>query len=173
MHRVRRDGFTLIEILVVLTIVGVMIAGALLSLGVVGVDRSHERDAERLRAMLDYLRDRAELEGREYGVLLDEEGYRFLTFDPERREWQVNRTPPLRPARWAGERRVELTIDGRRVVLTARTKTDQGLQPQIGVDALGEFTQFSLRWPGVASQASLQLHIDQRGAVTLSQPDVR
>lgn len=169
----RRSGFTLIEILVVLTIVSVMIAGALLSLGVTGVDRGHERDAERLRAMLDYLRDRAELEGREYGVLLDQAGYQFLVYDPERREWRVNETPPLKPTRWVGERRVELTIDGRRAVLAARAQDSQAPRPQIGVDALGEFTDFTLRWPAADSSPPLQLYIDQRGTVTLSPMDVR
>jgi type II secretion system protein H len=54
-------GFTLIEMLVVITIIGLMIGGAVLALGVVGRDRSLENEANRLRAVLDYARDRAEL----------------------------------------------------------------------------------------------------------------
>lgn len=169
----RRSGFTLIEILVVITIVGVMIAGALLSLGVVGVDRGYARDAERMRAMLEYLRDRAELEGREYGVMLDLEGYRFVVYDSVRQDWTLTEETSLQPTRWQGEHGVELSVDGRAVVLPSRRTDSQSLRPQFGVDGLGEFSSFALRWRGAAPDARIELELDARGALILKDLESR
>ena len=53
MRNAATAGFTLIEMLVVITIIGLMIGGAVLALAVVGRDRSLENEANRLRAVLD------------------------------------------------------------------------------------------------------------------------
>ena len=47
------SGFTLIEILVVLLIIGILVTGASLSLGVLGRDSALTKESDRLSALMD------------------------------------------------------------------------------------------------------------------------
>src|SRR5258708_2669314 len=80
-------GFTLIEILVVVLIIGLISAGMLLSMSLTGRDRELEKESDRLLALFTYAREQAELQTREYGVLFEDDGYEFLTYDPRRALW--------------------------------------------------------------------------------------
>jgi len=141
-------GFTLIEMLVVITIIGLMIGGAVLALGVVGRDRSLENEANRLRAVLDYARDRAELETRHYGLRVTREGYAFAWFDPRTGLWQPAIDDALRTRRLPEGLSIEAWIEGRRIVLDAVEPADKVDRPppapQLGIDSGGEFTPFEL-----------------------------
>lgn len=161
-------GFTLVEILVVLTIVGVMVGGALLSLGIVGVDRRHVEDAERLTALLSYLRDRAELEGRGYGVAVDREGYRVWRFEPRQRSWVLATETTMRPRRWRSDTPIELRLDGRLVQLMNSPEAARAAPPQLGIDAVGEFTVFSIRFFGPPDTETLELAPDADGELRLT-----
>src|SRR5438874_5689671 len=81
-------GFTLVEMLVVVLIIGVISAGMLLSVSLTGRDRELEKESDRLLALFTYAREQAELQTREYGVLFQEDGYEFLTYDMRRATWR-------------------------------------------------------------------------------------
>ena len=81
-------GFTLVEILVVLVIIGIITAGILLSVNVTGRDRDLERESDRLLAVFNYAREQAELQTREYGIMFQDDGYEFLTYDTRRDTWR-------------------------------------------------------------------------------------
>ena len=72
-------GFTLVEILVVVVIIGIVTAGILLSVNVTGRDRELERESDRLLALFKYAREQAELQTREYGIMFQDDGYEVLT----------------------------------------------------------------------------------------------
>ena len=52
MLRARASGFTLLEILVVIVIIGVMVTMATLSIGLLGADREVEEETRRFWAVL-------------------------------------------------------------------------------------------------------------------------
>src|SRR5271157_2604832 len=83
----RSEGFTLVEILVVVVIVAVVISLAVLSIGVTGRDSQLDEESRRIEGLVDLLHERAVLEGRDFGILIEPTGYEFLVYDPARGRW--------------------------------------------------------------------------------------
>jgi general secretion pathway protein H len=81
-------GFTLVEILVVVVIIGVLSAGLLLSVSLTGRDRDLEKESDRLVALLNYAREQSELQTREYGLIFQDDSYEFVAYDVHRTVWR-------------------------------------------------------------------------------------
>lgn len=81
------SGFTLVELLVVIVIIGLVAAATLLSLGGSGKDTQLERERDRLGALIDYVRERAALQTVEYGLRCAQDGYRFVLYDNRQARW--------------------------------------------------------------------------------------
>ncbi len=141
----RHGGFSLVELLVVLFIIGLFAGTAVLSLNVVGADREIERETRRLQTLLSTLMDEAVLETRDYGVLFTRGGYRFLVYDYRVLSW-------LEPAgdAFLGEHRLvdplslSLFLEDRDVVLESEFDPNiaEPPQPQVVLHASGEITPF-------------------------------
>ena len=169
----RADGFTLLEILVVVAIIAVVTGGALLSFGLVGSSDSAERDLTRLQTLMLDARDRAELENREYGVRLRSEGYQFLAFDSLTGRWLAVDDRVLGEADWTADFTVELDVDGRRILLDRKDTSDKNLIPDFGVDASGEFTSFELRLRSASPPKIWHLGVNNAGELALRETDKR
>ncbi len=111
-ERPRHAGFTLIEIMVVLVIMGVMATG--ISLGIDSLrGRDTDRALKRLRLVLEATADRAMVRGRPMAIQFLPDGYRFEALDPDD-NWRPLIDPPVFTERtlpgelgWAG-----LRLDG-------------------------------------------------------------
>ena len=93
-------GFTLIELMVVLVIIGICTAGIGLGLGsLLDPGRQLRQEAERLAQRLQVARDEARIDGRSIRWQADASGYRFSR--REGNQWvTVQRDDLLRPQRW-------------------------------------------------------------------------
>jgi general secretion pathway protein H len=80
-------GFTLMEVLVVIVIIGVIVSAATLSFGILGGDRESEDEARRFWALLQQAREEAELQTADIGVYVAASSYEFLRIDPRKRLW--------------------------------------------------------------------------------------
>lgn len=137
-------GFTLIEILVVLLIVGILVAGAALSTGVLGRDSALQKESDRLSALLDYLREQATLQNREYGLRCFVGGYEFLAYDPRLGQWRRTDDDTLRPRQLPTGVTMRVSIEGRDIILPRQQARADELAPQVMLYSSGDVNLFEL-----------------------------
>lgn len=145
-------GFTLLEILVVVVILGIIISVATLSSGVLGRDREVEDQTRRFWAVLQQAREESELQGLDTGVFISAHGYEFLHFIPRLGHWVpiendklfAPRQLPegLRYRMWVESREIILKPDG---VDREEKDAEKKWPPQIMVLASGDIMPFELR----------------------------
>jgi general secretion pathway protein H len=164
-------GFTLIEILVVVLIIGLISATMLLSFTLTGRDRELEKESDRLFALFSYAREQAELQTREYGVLFQDDGYEFLTYDVRRAIWRsVPDDEALVARRLPDGLGVKLSIEARPVVLT-RPKDAKDKTPQVMIFSNGDLTSFAATLEREGSVRSVTVTEDDKGQI-VEQPMV-
>lgn len=145
-------GFTLMEILVVMIVIGVIVSVATLSMGVLGRDSEAEDQTRRFWAVLQQAREESELQGLDTGVFISAQGYEFLHFIPRLGHWVPIENDKLFAARqlpeglryrmWLESREIQLKPDAvDREEKDAETKWP----PQIMVLSSGDIMPFELR----------------------------
>lgn len=87
-RRPRVAGFTLLEILVVVFVVGLLSGLVVLQLGSRDGDRELAREAQRLQEVLELARNEAVRSVRQWGLVVTDSGYRFVRFDRDTRRWR-------------------------------------------------------------------------------------
>lgn len=139
-------GFTLIEILVTLVIIGILIAGVILSVNIARGRNPVEQERQRLSAIIDFVRDRAALQSREYGIRCFEGGYEFLAYDASNDVWLRLEDETLTRARELPPG-LEMTVlvEGRPIVLPPAKVRDEERKPQILLFSSGEMNLFELQ----------------------------
>ncbi len=140
MRNASRRGFTLLEILVVVVIIGVL-AGAVVLAVDSGSSRQLEREATRFSALLQQACEQAELGGRDLGVLMQDDGYGFA--NQVDGYWKPQPADGvLRERHWIDGLRSEMTRDGRRIAFIDADSRE--LVPQMICYSSGELTPFVL-----------------------------
>jgi general secretion pathway protein H len=163
----RYRGFTLIELLVVVVIIGIVLATVSLSLGVLGRDNEVEDQSKRLYGVLTQVREEAELQGRDVGLLIERDGYLFMRYDYGVQQWQVlSNDELLLYHQLPAGLQFRLWLDGREVILKnhqenrasfassasaassssiASPTSASGLRPQIAILSSGDILPFELQ----------------------------
>ena len=162
------SGFSLLELLVVVFIVGILASMFTLSVGVTSGDPPVEREVDRLEAVLQIASEEAILKGREIGIRFYRDSYEFATYFEKfieyddvdtdsqdgddakiRSEWTVLRDDDVLGPRVLPEDVVlELEIDGRSVILDRDgmeiddKEPEKEYQPQVFIFSSGEISPF-------------------------------
>lgn len=183
------SGFSLIELLVVVFMIGILVTMFTLAVGVSGGDRDVEREVDRLRAILDLAGDEAVMQGREYGLRFYPHGYEFSTWfeeidtseeDPQKRDksrWiLLAEDELLAPYELPEDLQFELEIEGRSVVLKNRDRRRQvdeddddevntDYEPQLFIFSSGDMSPFTVKLRRRFETEGISLEIDEAGDI--------
>ncbi len=128
-------GFTLIEIMVVMVIIGVILGFATLSIGDGGQARKLEQEMQRLASLLTLASQEAIMQAKEMGVYFEKGGYRFY----ENGQVLTAQNDIFRPRLLPLGMQAEIRLEGEPVNLDG-TKN----QPQLWLFSSGEFIPFEV-----------------------------
>lgn len=88
MRKNPQHGFTLIEVMLVIVVVGILTGLVVANLSGGGGRRELATEAARLASCLELGAEEAVASGEEYGLDFDKQQYRFLRFDERERRWR-------------------------------------------------------------------------------------
>ncbi len=128
------QGFTLIEILIVLVIIGITIGFALIAFGDFGESRRILFSAEQLVNTLQLAQQKAILETSTLGLRIDNTGYQVL---------QLTNNAQWKPISDKGVFKLTYFPKDTRIILKTSTSTSIGA-PAIIITAAGDMTPFTL-----------------------------
>ncbi len=171
----RAGGFTLLEMLVVVFIIGIMAAMFTLSVGVAGgTDRELRREAERLETLLALALEDASFQSRELGLRLYPGRYEFsVQVDPEEDQWERISGDVFAPRELPKVFALELEIEGRAVNLERSEKdVAKKYQPQLFIFSSGDLSDaFEIRIRSTEEDRSYSLAVAIDGKTTLTKDD--
>ncbi|MDX1634565.1 MAG: type II secretion system minor pseudopilin GspH [Marinobacter sp.] len=137
----RGRGFTMIEILVVLIVVGLLAALAVANLGGSAQQRELENTARELFLLMQTASEQAVLNNQELGMVLEDDSYRFLVYDELEREWVGQAERLFQPRQLPETLVVTPIIETNLPTLAGR---EEGLRPDLVFFSSGEVTPFEL-----------------------------
>lgn len=142
--RTRSSGFTLLELLVVLVLIGIIISFAVLSVGDGGRQERLRQEAQRIASLFDLVGEEAVLRSLEFGVVLQRGGYTFVVYEGS--DWvPVTGDDLLREHTLPEGVELALFMDGLEVSLKPRSAMpEEAVIPQLLFFSSGERTPFEL-----------------------------
>ena len=144
-------GFTLIELMVVLVMIGIIVSFAVLSIGDGNLERRVEQEGKKLISLIDLAGDSAMLHGEELGLYIGANDYQFVSFvDGQWLPYQEDRL--LNRRTLPAQAHFELFLEGLPVDLSGEDETGDGfgdneapsLQPHLFILSSGERNPFEL-----------------------------
>lgn len=175
----RTNGFTLLELLVVIVIVSILFSFMTLTIRTRSPEDLIKQEAHRLNQLLQLALEEAVLRNTEYGLRFNNHGYQFLQLS-EAGVWQtVEADKLLRKRELPPEMEIELAIEQIDVVIGEVDEdsedddepTEKRLQPQVFLMSSEEITpEFSARFtiPGVETSYIVNATIDGKHTATIS-----
>jgi general secretion pathway protein H len=196
--RRKQSGFSLLELLVVVFIIGVLSTMFTLSVGLTGSDQELETETDRLIAVVQLASDEAIMQGRELGMRFYPDGYEFATFQEDFVEYydveesnqsgEQDNPEEQDQSQWIvlgneailGQRSLpdgillELEIDGRLVILERDDEGDEeenskrDYQPQIRLFSSGDVSPFVVQLRRTFENKGVQIDFDAQGMVEVT-----
>jgi len=180
--RDRERGFSLVEILVVITIIGIVMSIALLSLGLLGDDRELRTEGRRMIALVRVAQDEATMQGREFGLEIMASSYRFVEYDPVTGIWsEMIGDDVFRTRRLPEDVEFDLFIEGRNVVLDlepaefetpeepAVRDLSETYAPHIFIFSSGDMTAFDIHILRTADDQAVVLQSNLLGEIKFAE----
>ncbi len=143
-RRVNQNGFTLIEILVVLIIVGLLASLAVVNMAGGSQQRELQEQVRELYLLMQTASEQAVLNNREFGLVLEEGGYRFVAFEDEAEDWSASSERIFRPRSFPDWLVVTEYLESDTPRLSSGR--EDSLRPEVVFYSSGETTAFELEF---------------------------
>ncbi len=176
MRRDHSTGFSLVEILVVIVVIGVLISIFTLS-GSGFTEEPGAEDMRRLQMLVDLASEEASIQSREIGLTFYQNGYEFsrretLTDEEGLRyhEWMPLQDDRMFRQRELGDDLVfELDLDGQEITLLYERNSEADYEPQIFLMSSGDIEPpFTARLRAAFENDGLVLNAGGDGTLTVS-----
>ena len=138
-----QKGFTLIEILVVMVLLGLLSGVAVFTLGSGKQQRELANEAQRLHALLRMASEEAILSNSEIGFSIDEDGYEFLEYDDEELTWSGSKVSVLKSRSLPEWLAIEFRTEGEELKVLGKDE-DELKKPDMMLLSSGEVTPFTI-----------------------------
>ena len=169
------NGFTLVELAIVAFIIALMAAVAIVAIGSERRDEELVKEAERLDALFDYVREQAELQTRDYGLLVSRTGYTFVVYDVIANQWRAaDEDDALRERKFPEGILPTVIVEGRPIVLDRKRKDEkkkkelEDFTPQLMVFSNGDLTSFDVTLE--RGSGSARIYTDEQTNIKLLRP---
>lgn len=155
----------------VLVILAVMAATAVLSVGTLGRDEEIEREARRLTALLQLATEESVFQGRDLGLYVEEDRYRFYTWSRDALLWESLQSDSIFRERTLPEGLIlSLRVEDQDVELKAAA-TEKEIVPQVAIFSSGELTPFELGIERQFSDVRFTIRGQADGVIEMSNGD--
>ena len=163
----RSRGFSLMEIMVVVAIIGLVTAVTLIRMSGSSRDTQLDEEAERMEALFSYVREQAELQTRDYGLRIDDQKYSFVVFDILGDEWRAaDEDDALREREFPADIEPTVVVEGRKIILDSREKKIEDFTPHVLIFANGDISSFEVILQRHGNDGQRDQHLEQREAAT-------
>ncbi|GLS83470.1 type II secretion system minor pseudopilin GspH [Paraferrimonas haliotis] len=134
MIRRRQSGFTLLEVMLVVLLIGMSAAAVVLSMSTNSVEDELKKQAQKFMAVTEIALQEATLSGRFAGILVEDNSYSFLVYDDEVR--RATETDEQKKQRRLNQSNLPkwLALSGRRGF--ERQTMAQGIDLELTIDGL-------------------------------------
>ena len=174
--RLGQRGFTLIEILVVVVIIGTLVTAIMVRTGSFSQgDRRLREEVRRFDVLMNLAWEQAQIEGRSIGIKIDRDRFSFYSYDPLQRQWTTMENDDLFRTRELME---GIDLDLRMENQSVELPTDDGdddedtdINPQILLLASGEATPFNLYVEADFTDVDIELVVDVLGESEIIEHD--
>lgn len=175
----RSNGFTLIEILVVIVVIGIISTIVLLGLDNFREDRELQTEAKRIASLIELTSDEATFQGRNFGLRLMQNGYQFFEHDPLTGIWrEVFLDDLMRQRQLIQGTKFELFLEKKQILLDTVTadsapnnNTEDDLTqeylPHIFILSNGDITPFNLEIIRNIDQTRIVLSVSANGMIKM------
>jgi general secretion pathway protein H len=162
------NGFTMIEILVVLIVVGLLAALAVANLGGNQQKREMENAVSKMFLLMQTASEQAVLDNSEIGLKLGEQEYRFLRFEGITGEWVPMKDRMFRNYQYPEWLVVTDIIEDN---LPRLTTDEAPLRPDIVFFSSGEITPFEMEFTiGSDTDLMYRIYTDKTGQLDWLKP---
>ena len=152
----RSKGFTLLELLIVLVIIGITVSFTVLSFGLKNPQDELKQHGERIAALMQLASEESILLGQELALQFDTDGYSFLTLKNDR--WlSIENDQIFRQRELPEHIRTEISVEG--------ADASDSASERIYFFSSGEASPFTLTLSSSDTDASYQLSGDSQAAI--------